>query len=243
MNEDLALELVEELRQQYEESRVFGGEINSEVVDNRNTDSFQVLGEWFPVQYDWVEGDSTPTIHDIQFSSKISKIRQAEHDFLISQLENADNVPTKSVSELTHNNLVEPLAEVYDPNLLYVSQSESFLNIENQREIQSIVNAFEGLERVGFDPEGFDESENVIYAVNGDYIRVKQCSRLPLDQTDWLPERTFSDLNSDIPEHPLYSIFGSSSKGPSGYVIAVASIPSRNPVVRDHGAVEIKVDS
>ncbi|MCU4971121.1 hypothetical protein OB955_00010 [Halobacteria archaeon AArc-m2/3/4] len=242
MNEDLALELVDQVREEYEDSTIFGKEVDREVVENRHQESFEVLSQWLPVQYDWVEGDSLSDIHKIGMSSGISNIHKLERQFLIERLEEAENVPTVSLSEITHNNLVEALTEVFNPTTLYIPTSKPFLDVDSQRSIGSIVDSFSELERahLNTDPEN---SMEALYAIRSDYIRITQCTRVPLDQSDWLPDRPIRDINGEISEHSLYCSYGSTNQIDADYVLAAASIPSSDPYIRDNAAVKISIDN
>lgn len=241
MNDDLALELVQELRNEYENPAVIGEEIRGNVVENRHQDSFEVIGNWVPISSGWVTGDTLPEISRVNLPSVVSGFHQAERWFLLDQLDQADNVPTVSIPEITHNNLIDPLTEVYNPTHLYVPRSEPFLGVQSQRAISSITDAFDDLAEVDLNTDEQRNSE-ACYAIRGDYIQMDQCTRLPLDQSEWLPDRSVSTANEKIPEHPLYCSYGVSEKRDSDYVLAVASILSNNPTIRDNAAVKIVVE-
>jgi hypothetical protein len=240
MDEELALDLVRELRSEYEENAVIGREIQGETVQNRHQDSFEIRANRIPIPYDWVTGDDLPEISKVNLPSVVSGFHQAERWFLIDQLYEADNVPTVSIPEITHNNLVKPLSEVYDPTHLYVPQSEPFLGVQSRQAINSVTDSFDSLEEVGLNTDN-REDVDACYAIRGDYIRLDQCTRLPLDQAEWLPDRTATPTNEQIPEHPLYCAYGMSEDIEAEYLLAVASILSKNPTIRDNAAVRIEL--
>lgn len=241
MNEDLALELVQELRDEYENSAVIGEEIRGNVVENRHQDSFEVLGNWIPISSTWVTGDTLPEISRLNLPSVVSGFHQAERWFLLEHLDQANNVPEVSIPEVTHNNLIDPLTEVYNPTHLYVPRSEPFLEIQSQKAINSITDAFDDLAEVGLNTDEQRNSE-ACYAIRGDYIQMDQCTRLPLDQSEWLPDRAVSTMNEKVSEHSLYCSYGVTDKRDSDYELAVASILSDNPTIQDNAAVKITVE-
>lgn len=241
MDEELALELVQELRKEYENSAVIGNEIQGDTVRNRHQNSFEARVNKIPISYDWITGDDIPDISKINLSSVVSGFHQAERWFLIDLLDQSDNVPTVSVPEITHNNLVESLVEVYNPTYLYVPRSEPFLDIQSRQAISSVTDSFDQLKEIGLNTDS-REGMNACYAIRGDYIQLNQCTRLPLDQADWLPDRTATTTNEKIPEHPLYCAYGMSEEIDDGYLLAVASILSKNPTIRDNAAVRIVLE-
>lgn len=241
MNEELALELVEELRDEYAESPVIGGEVQADVINNRHQDSFEVLGQWIPIIYDWLLGDSLPGPPQINVSSRIANLHDGERWYLIDKLNQADNVPTETIPSITHNNFIDPLSEVYTPTQLYVPRSGPFLEHESRQAIESIVETFDDLDFTWLNTNNADNVETACYAVRREYIRFSQCTRLPLNRTDWLPERTH-DINGEISEHPLYCSYGMSAEIDPEYVLAIASILSEDPHIRDNGAVKILIE-
>lgn len=242
MDQEPALELIEQVRSEYEDSAVFGEEVNREVVENHHQDTFRALPQCLPVQYNWVEGESVPEIAGVSISNGISNIHQLERRFLIKQLEEAGNVSTVSISELSHNTLVEALMEVYSPTTFYVPESKHFQDIDSRSAIRGVVDSFDELERRSINADVQDDLGEAIYAIHGNHIRVRQCTRPPVDQSDWLPERTHRDINRGIQEHPLYCAYGEYNQVDADYVIATASIPACEPHIRDNAAVKITVD-
>jgi hypothetical protein len=49
-------------------------------------------------------------------------------------------------------------------------------------------------------------------------------------------------MNKKVPEHLLYCSYGVPDKRDNDYVLAVASILSDNPTIRDNAAVKITVE-
>jgi len=241
MNEELALDFVQAIRDEYEDKSVVGEEIRGDTVTNRHQDTFEVHANLIPVADDWVTGGSLPELSQISLSSVVSGLHQVERWFLLDCLDQAENVPTVSISGITHNNLIEPLKKVYNPTHLYIPKSKQFHDIDSRHAINSITQTFQGLEEVGLNTNGQDDVE-ACYAFRGEYIHLNQCTRLPLNQTEWLPNRMITGTNKKIPEHPLYCAYGMSEQVDSEYVLAVASILSKNPGIRDNGAVKIIVE-
>jgi hypothetical protein len=239
MNKERALELVEQLREEYDSNAVLGNEVKSDIIE-RNEEKFEYRAKCIPIMYDWVSGEELPDIPKIILDTYIPKFHHAERWFLIERLQQADNVPSVSISEITHNNLIEPLSEVFDPTHLYVPKSEPFLGVQENKSICSISDQFE-LETVRLPTDGMDDV-NSCYAIHSDYIRLNQCTRLPSDQSEWLPDRKFSSINKRIPEHPFYCAYGESEDQDGDYVLASASILSKNPSIRNNAAVEINLD-
>lgn len=237
MNKETVLDLVEELHSQYEESPVLGGEVDNEVTDQLHQASFDLLNFNYPLQDDWVSADKVLGVASNQMSEYASSVHQTERSYLIDRLEQADNVPTVTIDEITHNNLIEGAKEVYRPTNFYIPQTGDFA--EGHREIQSFVDAFEELESTWISTSEDDFSS--CYLICGDYIRMKQCTQLPRGQADWLPGGRFREVNKEISEHRLYSSLGT-EPGTGDYILSIASTISSEPYIRDNGAAKITVE-
>lgn len=242
MNQELALDLVKSLREKYDDSPVYGREVQSEVVNSRHQEPFDVLGgQWIPLQYDVHEGESLPDLQLMNVSSEISNLHDGERWYLLKRLKESDNLITDSIDEISQNNFIDPLARIDDPNQFYVPQSGQFLEYQNRQEIQSVADSFDA-EVKWLDTTNIDDYDEAIYAIHGGYIHFSQCTRLPLNNTGWLPPRRHG-VNAEIGEHPLYCSYGNSPEIDAEYVLAIASIVSRQPTIGDNSAVKIAIES
>ncbi|WP_232700593.1 hypothetical protein [Halobacterium wangiae] len=241
MNNDLALELLRELRDEYEEGAVIGEEVRGESTEKRGQESFKVLHQRVPIPSEWLRGDSIPAISRINLSSVIAGFHQAERWFLLEQLDSSEKVPDLQFSKVTHNNLLEGLSEVFNPTHIYIPQSDPFLSVEAREAINTAVSAFDNLECVSLHANDRNGAEKACYAICSDRIHMNQCTRLPLDQSNWLPARTL-DLNRELPEHPLYCAYGSYDDIDTEYALGLATIPSENPTIRNNAAVKISFE-
>lgn len=241
MNEDLALDIVQKLRDEYENTAVIGEEIHGEVVEDCNHDSFEVYPVSIPVELEAVTGSTSSGPSQQNLATLIAALHGSERSFLLNQLDQAENVPTVSIPEITHNNLIDALKEVHNPTQLYVPGHGPSFDLQAREEINTVINSFDELERTGWLGEDQEEAQ-ACYAIRGEYIRMKQCTRPPLNQTDWLPDREISYVNKHISEHPLYCSYGKSDEKDTEYVLTMAVILS-NPTIRDNGAVKITVDN
>lgn len=242
MNTELALELVDSLRKKYDDSPVYGGEVQNQIVNNRHQDPYDVLGgQWIPLQYDVLEGESLPELQLMNVLSEISKLHDGERWYILDRLKQSEKLITETISDISHNNFIDPLTKIDDPNQFYVPRSGEFLDYQNRQEIQSVADSFNA-DIKWLNTNNIDEHDQAIYAIHSGYIHFSQSTRLPLNNSDWLPPRSHG-VNEEIGEHPLYCSYGNSPEVDAEYVLAIASIVSRNPTINDRSAVEIAVES